>query len=69
MTMPSERSRAMVQVRDFLYSLLDPKQTPRVPLEVRQRAHDLLRHYPTQYDIVLLSEMAPELLKVKHDGQ
>jgi hypothetical protein len=46
MTLPEEEARAIAQVRTFLFSLLDPKQTPRVPREVRQRARRVLKHYP-----------------------
>jgi len=62
MTMPDERYRSLLYVRDFLYDLLDPKMTERVPSAVRQRARRVLRHYPLQYEIELLAKKAPELL-------
>jgi hypothetical protein len=62
MTMPDERYRSLLYVRDFLYDLLDPKMTKRVPAAVRQRARRLLRHYPFQYELGLLAKKAPELL-------
>ena len=46
MTLPEEEARAIAATRTFLYALLDPKQTPRVPREVRQRARRVLKHYP-----------------------
>jgi hypothetical protein len=46
MTLPEEEARAIAQVRTFLFSLLDPKQTPKVPREVRQQARRVLKHYP-----------------------
>jgi hypothetical protein len=46
MSVLSEQHRALLRTRDFLYALLDPKATPRVPRSVRQRARDCLRHYP-----------------------
>ena len=46
MTLPEEEARAIAATRTFLYDLLDPKQTPRVPREVRQRARRVLKHYP-----------------------
>ena len=46
MTLPEEEARAIAMTRTFLYALLDPKQTPRVPREVRQRARRVLKHYP-----------------------
>lgn len=51
MTTPAERLRAIVYARDFLLALLDPKQTPRVPKEIRIRAYDRLRHYPSKLEI------------------
>jgi len=46
MTLPEEEARAIAATRTFLYALLDPRQTPRVPREVRQRARRVLKHYP-----------------------
>lgn len=51
MTIPSERSRAVINTEQFLMDLLDPKKTPRIPKDIRRRAGSLLRHYPSQYDI------------------
>ena len=67
MTMPDERYRSLLYVRDFLYDLLDPEMTERVPAAVRQRARRMLRHYPLQYEIELLAKKAPELLD--HTGR
>ena len=46
MTLPEEEARAIAMTRTFLYALLDPKQTPRVPRGIRQRASRVLKHYP-----------------------
>lgn len=46
MTLPHERTRAVLKTRKFLLALMDPKQTPRVPRELRLKARDLLKHYP-----------------------
>lgn len=51
MTLPNERTRSVVQTREFLVSLLDPKKTPRVPSQVRKQAARLLRHYPSGLDM------------------
>lgn len=51
MTIPVERTRAVLYTQDFLMDLLDPKKTPRVPKEVRRRAGSLLRHYPSDFDL------------------
>jgi hypothetical protein len=49
--MPDERFRAVRYAREFLYDLLDPKKTPKVPKEIRQRALRVLRHYPMESDM------------------
>ena len=46
MTLPHESARAVVMTRRFLFELLDPQKTPRVPGAIRRRAGELLRHYP-----------------------
>jgi len=46
MTLPDERTRAVLSAGDFLLDLLDPKKTPRVPLSVRRRASAVLHHFP-----------------------
>lgn len=46
MTLPDERRRAVVNTREFLRSLLDPKKTPKVPKSIRKQAYYLLKHYP-----------------------
>jgi hypothetical protein len=56
MTMPDERFRAVKYAREFLYDLLDPKKTPKVPREIRQRALRVLRHYPMEHDMELAAE-------------
>lgn len=48
MTLPDERTQAVVETRRFLTSLLSNR---RVPAEVRGRALTLLRHYPNSADM------------------
>ena len=55
MTVPRERTNAVMSTAQFLLQLTDPKQTPRVPKDVRERARHLLRHYPTQYEMEIIS--------------
>jgi len=57
MTLPYERTNAVNRTREFLYDLLDPKKTPRIPKEIRQRARSLLKHYPTEYDMDRASDV------------
>lgn len=61
MTLPFERNHAVSNVRDFLYMLMDSKQTPRVPKHIRTRARQLLKHYPTNYDMERACEKSPEI--------
>jgi hypothetical protein len=60
MTLPDERYRAMKCGYQLILDLLDPKKTPRVPKEIRQRAHHVLRHYPTSYHFEMIAERVPE---------
>lgn len=48
MTLPYERSRAVIETRSFLSALLANK---RVPASVRREASALLRHYPSGYEV------------------
>jgi hypothetical protein len=56
MTMPVERTRAVIHTRQFLCDLLDPKKTPRVSKAIRASANHCLRHYPTNLDMELIAE-------------
>ena len=49
MTMPSERSRSVVQTREFLVELSRNKELPE---SVRDQARFLLRHFPKKDDVV-----------------
>lgn len=46
MTLPHEEAYAIARTRQFLFDLLNPKTTPRVPREIRQRARILVKHFP-----------------------
>jgi len=61
MTMPKERRQAVIRTEKFLIDLMDPKTTPRVPKEIRKKAAQCLRHYPTDYDMNLAAEQAPNV--------
>lgn len=56
MTIPLERKNAVMHTETFLYDLLDPKKTPKVPKSVRAHASHLLRHYPTKSDMDIIAE-------------
>ena len=56
MTLPNERFNAIKSTRDFLYDLIDPKKTPRIPLVIRRRARNVLKHFPCDYDMKKVSK-------------
>jgi hypothetical protein len=51
MTLPAERTRAVIATREFLVKLIYPQRTPRIPRAIREQAMELLRHYPTIYEM------------------
>lgn len=61
MTIPSERTRAVVYTQKFLQDLLDPKKTPRVPKKVREQAYRCLRHYPWPLYLDKSAEKLPDI--------
>lgn len=61
MTVPRERTNAVIFTESFLKDLLNPKATPRVPKCIRQQALHLLRHYPSQWEM--------ETVAAREDGE
>jgi hypothetical protein len=61
MTVPRERTNAVIFTESFLKDLLNPKATPRVPRSVRQQAAHCLRHYPNQWEM--------ETIAAREDGE
>ena len=61
MTLPSERTRAILATDRFLVDLLSARTTPRVPRAIRARAKELLRHYPTAPDLRHAGLACPEV--------
>jgi hypothetical protein len=57
MTLPDERYRAVVQTEKFLREILT---TPRVPKNIKDQARWCLRHYPSDWDMKMAAEGAPE---------
>lgn len=51
MTLLSERLNSLNLARKFLFSLLNPKETPKVPKKVRLQAARILKHFPGEYDL------------------
>jgi hypothetical protein len=54
MTMPHERTRSIIQARDFLVELSGNQA---LPGSVRNEACRLLRHYPTSDEILLAAKV------------
>ena len=55
MTMPCERTRAVLCARDFLLRLSSPyapNGLKGIPGAVRQEARKILRHFPIAFDLV-----------------
>jgi hypothetical protein len=57
MTIAVERTWAVNKTRKFLIDLMNPSTTPKVPKAIRQRASDLLKHYPGEYDMKRIGDV------------
>lgn len=53
MTMPHERTRAVLQAREFLPELATGEWPCALPLGIRREAQRLLRHFPRENDMEL----------------
>lgn len=60
MTTPEERTRAVVDTREFLESLTCSISNPGMPQEIREQARRLLRHYPFPSDLQLAAFALPQ---------
>ena len=64
MTLPDERYRAVMWASRFLQELAyDRKKYPRIPKVVRQEASNILRHYPSSWDLDQASKDAPSVFQ------
>ncbi|MNP04690.1 hypothetical protein D3C76_966140 [compost metagenome] len=54
MTMPSERTRAFIQTRDFLVALAEDAA---LSASIRRQASQLLRHYPKANEILRAGQL------------
>lgn len=59
MTTPEERTRAVLEAREFFHDLARPQVTPGVPEEVRRQARWFLRHYPSASELSLMHQALP----------
>jgi hypothetical protein len=60
MTIPRERTRAVVETREFL-QLLASSDDATVGLDIREMAIRLLRHYPSDVDLDTSAVALPEV--------
>ncbi len=58
MTMPHERTRAVLQTYEFLVELSKNRSLPE---KVRRDASFLLRHYPTEHDLLLAGKIEEQM--------
>ncbi|MCK8664941.1 hypothetical protein M1M11_08615 [Pseudomonas azerbaijanoccidens] len=58
MTMPHERTRSIIQARDFL---VDLSRNQALPESIRNEARRLLRHYPTSKEILLAGKVEEQM--------
>lgn len=66
MTLPLERSLSVVRAREFLIRLTSPYGggIKGVRKEIRSQARDILRHYPSLFDLKQVSEQCPDVFSV-----
>jgi hypothetical protein len=59
-TTAHQRTRSILQTREFLSGLASAEAWPELPSQVRDEARRLLRHYPEPWHISRLHERMPE---------
>lgn len=59
MTMPSERTRSVIQAREFLIVL---SHNTDISESTRRQAKQLLRHYPSRMDILGAGQLEEHLV-------
>lgn len=67
MTIPAERTRAVIAAHDFLLRLSSPyvpDGIKGVRKEIREEARRLLRHYPQPFDLHHVAKSCPEVFDV-----
>ena len=68
MTLPLERTQAVLRTEKFLLKLCIPKESPGVPKEIREEAGRLLKHYPSEYNFRYLEESFEEINNPRADA-
>ena len=67
MTLADERHRSLIETKKFLMELQSPRMTPRVPKIIRQRARSLLRHFPEDYHLHMMTVDMPQYFATSVD--
>lgn len=68
MTLPYQRSYAVIQTSNFLLRLANPYVEggiKKIPKAVREEARRLLKHYPHPYDLHAAAKVAPDIFDVQ----
>lgn len=63
MTLPDERYRSVMWARRFLESLAYYNKNNKIPKEVKKEAYDILRHFPSEWDLDRAGEKAPDVFQ------
>ena len=58
--MPDERTRSIIQTREFLESIAGGREGPCIPESVKREAYRLLRHYPDDWHLATVAREVPE---------
>ena len=64
MTLPNERTRALINAADFLTRLVSPYNPggiKKIPKAVRNEALRILKHFPRPYDLHAAAKACPEV--------
>lgn len=64
MTMPCERTQAVINAVNFLTRLISPYNEngiKKIPKAVRQEALRVLRHFPRSHDLYAAAKCAPDV--------
>lgn len=64
MTTPSERYLALAHTRQFILQIMDDAK---LPVELRDTAFRLLKHYPSRFYLNELTEAAPQILEIPYE--
>lgn len=60
MTLPFEMYCAMMNAHQFMRDLMFPHRTKRIPKAIRERARDILKHYPLHDDANMMTSLYAE---------